>query len=110
MLSLFIVELVDRFQGAAIDQAWEEAWLVRGECCQHVNPHIYRGKERRIKGGWLGFFGVNHFHYIRLTFGGDSHLINTFGRLLREHQKAKLADGDFLVLECAFPDGSQLKD
>ena len=110
MLSLFIVELVDCFQRAAIDQAWEEAWLVRGKCCQHVDPHIDGGKERAIKGSGCWINRVNDLNHIEIPPGHNANLINGGAGLSRKHQQPKLAQRDFLMFERSFPDRPQFKD
>src|SRR6266699_521830 len=115
MLPLFVVELVDGFQGATIDQARDEPCFVGGSRRQNMDAKIERHKQAWVElshtlGGRLCLCLINHLHHIMIRFGDDAHLLDLRSTLFGEHEESQRTHRDLLIPQGPFPDGSPLKD
>ena len=77
MLSLFVIQLIDRLHGFARDQLRDKVGLIRGERCQDIDAWVKRHKQIWIKSLGELFLGViDHFEHKMIGFRNDANLLD----------------------------------
>ena len=74
LCTLFIVELVEAFEGLAADQAGDKPRFVAGERGQDIDPRIQRRHQPFIDLGLLFLLFIHHLHHVPVQPGHDAHL------------------------------------
>jgi len=108
--TLLVVQLVDSFDRAAIDQARDKAGLVGGERGQHVDAQIHGDKQIGIDRGGVGLVLVDHLDHVVICLWHNAHLIDGLPGLCRLDQDAQAAHRNHAPVQIPLPDRAQLID
>ena len=74
LCALFIVQLVEAFEGLAADQAGDKTGFVAGEGGQDIAARIQSRHQLSVHLGLLFLLVVHHFHHIPIQPRHDPHL------------------------------------
>ena len=76
--ALFIVQLVEAFEGLAAHQAWGKPWLGAGQRGQHIDPQVKSRHQIAFDLRPLFLLFVDHLNHIAILARNDSQLSDLF--------------------------------